>query len=536
MKMKHSGSVGVGRKPLHDARSFDGALPLTDAKPVPEPLCHIREFCAGVPFMLLTFLASAMVISLGIEVPGVVFFVFLISALLVICDDLLVLLFPFLAACISVLQCYDSFDTFIRFAFLAVIPIGALIFHFVYYKTSFRIGKSFSGLVAVAVAVTLGGLFSISTKEYFSPTALYYTLMLGIGMVGIYLLLKSQPRREEGRSERFVLILFLMGMLACFHMFEIYVECMTQNGEVWGAARGIDPSECARFADGMTFSDFVAEFKKNGIFKINSSYFGARLQPSNNLSTFLLISMPTAFLLSMKKSRLFLLSVPITLTAIFLARSRGGIVMAAIEFFFCLLFMALGEKKGAVKGIFIGATALYLLLGIYVTVKIALPSKLISIIAGRTEVRACLIFRSLEDFEEAPLFGKGLGNTANSDLYNGRAGTLPWYHMMIPQIIGSMGTLGIVAYTFRLVTQLRLVWQKRNLMTAMLALSYLGLLLMSQVNPGEFCPLPYGLLATIIFIMIEEEPDAKSNRSEGTQGDAVVAVGIEKNISLSEDT
>ena len=109
-------------------------------------------------------------------------------------------------------------------------------------------------------------------------------------------------------------------------------------------------------------------------------------------------------------------------------------------------------------------------------------------------------------------------------------------NMMIPQIIGSMGTLGIVAYTFRLVTQLRLVWQKRNLMTAMLALSYLGLLLMSQVNPGEFCPLPYGLLATIIFIMIEEEPDAKSNRSEGTQGDAVVAVGIEKNISLSEDT
>ena len=181
--------------------------------------------------MLLTFLAAALMISFGMEVPGAVFFIILISALLVVCDDLMTVLFPLLAVCISVLQCYNSFGTFIKLAFLAVIPVGALIFHFVYSKTSFRVGKSLPGLIAVALAVTFGGLFSIPVKEYFSPTALYYTVMLGVGMVGIYLLVKSQSAPRQGGGERFLFILFLMGMLACFHTFEIYFECLTQNSK-----------------------------------------------------------------------------------------------------------------------------------------------------------------------------------------------------------------------------------------------------------------------------------------------------------------
>lgn len=511
--MKRSETVGADRKVVAGVTPSANAKSPADAKPVPELLRRVRAFCSGVPFMLLTFLAAALVISLGIEVPGAVFFVLLISALLIICDDLMVLLFPILSACIAMLQCYDSFNTFIKLAFLAVIPVGALIFHFVYYKTTFRIGKSFSGLVAVAVAVTFGGLFSIPVKEYFNPTALYYTVMLGVGMIGIYMLVKSQSRHGAERGERFVFILFLMGMLACFHTVEIYVECMTQDGAVWGAARGLEPSCCEQFANGMTFSDFADEFTKYGFFGFNSSYFAARLQPGNNLSNFLLISMPAAFWLSMKKSRFFLLSVPVTIVSIILARSRGGIVMATIELFFCLLLMAVGEKRNKViKGIFIGATALYSLTGIVLIIKFSLPDKIITIIADQVEPRAKLLVRALEDFSEAPVFGKGLGNTANSDLYNGKAGTLPWYHMMVPQIIGSMGTLGLAAYIFRFATQVRLVWQKRSVMTATLALSYLGLLLMSQVNPGEFCPLPYGMIATLIFIMIEEEPDTEARR------------------------
>lgn len=480
-------------------------------KTVPEPLQRIRRFCVSTPFMLMTFAAAALIILFGIEVPGAVFFVLLISVLLIVCDDLMAILFPVLAACIAVLQCYDSFNTFIRLAFLAVIPAGALIFHFVYYKTSFRLGKSFPGLVAVATAVTLGGLFTIPAKEYFSPTALYYTVMLGVGMVGIYLLVKSQSEPKEGNSEKFIFILFLMGMLACFHTFEIYFECMTQGSEEWGMAHGLEKACYMRYVDGMTLSDIVSELSV-GFFGVRSTYLSARLQPGNNLSTFLLISMPSAFFLSMKKSRFFLLSVPLTLFSIFLTRSRGGIVMAFAELFFCLLFMAIAEKRKVTKGIFICATALYFIAGIILAIRFSLYDRLVSLIADQTEARAKLLFRSLKDFSEAPWFGKGLGNLSNRDLYEGKAGTLPWYHMMIPQIIGSMGTLGLVCYIFRFAAQIRLVWQKRSVITATFALSYLGLLLMSQVNPGEFCPLPYGMIATLLFIMIEEEPDSSARK------------------------
>lgn len=36
-----------------------------------------------------------------------------------------------------------------------------------------------------------------------------------------------------------------------------------------------------------------------------------------------------------------------------------------------------------------------------------------------------------------------------------------------------------------------------------LAMCYGGLLIMSQVNPGIFCPLPYTLIGTMIFALLD---------------------------------
>ena len=80
---------------------------------------------------------------------------------------------------------------------------------------------------------------------------------------------------------------------------------------------------------------------------------------------------------------------------------------------------------------------------------------------------------------------------------------MSWYHMMIPQIIGSMGCVGIVAYTLQFIGRFKLVIQKCSYWSLALGISYLGLFLMSQVNPGEFCPIPFGLLAVILFIFQE---------------------------------
>ena len=82
-------------------------------------------------------------------------------------------------------------------------------------------------------------------------------------------------------------------------------------------------------------------------------------------------------------------------------------------------------------------------------------------------------------------------------------GTMIWYHMMVPQVVGSLGLVGMFCYVKQIKDRFRMAFAKRDAYVWILGLSYVGMLLMSQVNPGEFCPLPYELLVVTNFIMIE---------------------------------
>ncbi len=80
---------------------------------------------------------------------------------------------------------------------------------------------------------------------------------------------------------------------------------------------------------------------------------------------------------------------------------------------------------------------------------------------------------------------------------------MAWYHMMIPQIIGSMGLVGVAAYLFQFIGRVKLIFRNYCTWSLCLGISYLGILMMSQVNPGEFCPLPFELLTVLLFILQE---------------------------------
>ena len=115
----------------------------------------------------------------------------------------------------------------------------------------------------------------------------------------------------------------------------------------------------------------------------------------------------------------------------------------------------------------------------------------------------------LLDFRTNPLFGVGIGNTGNSDLYSPVKGAMNWYHMWVAQVVGSLGILGILAYGYQLVDRFILVIKNHKFIFITLFMSYIGLFLMSQVNPGEFCPAPYAMLAVTIFAFIEKKEDDK---------------------------
>ena len=273
--------------------------------------CHIKAFTSRLLlnryYILAEFVSACLIIAFSWEVEGAVAFFWLILAALVLCDDIMSLLPPLLYMSVFLTKCYDSADIFLEYIPLAIPLVLAIAFHLLTNKHKWQIGSNFWGLVSVAVAVTLGGLGTISTSDYFNVTSLYYTVSLGIGMIIVYLFSKAYIKECKGYNiyKKFAGIMYSMGALACFSVFCFYFPNWDMVKET------------------HTLVDF---------------------QSSNNLATILMIAMPFScyFSLNNKKHLLGLLLIYI---AVIFSGSRGGLIMGTVEFFFCLAYLSIFDKN-----------------------------------------------------------------------------------------------------------------------------------------------------------------------------------------------
>ncbi len=450
---------------------------MTDIKyekpnPIAEMGKRFSKFFLNRYFLLSVFCGACIVTVLEKEVIGALIFASLICICLVLCDDIMTTVLPFLLMCVFLTRCYDSADTFIKFIWFAIPLAAAVIFHFIAYRKQFKFGESLWGLFAVAVAISLGGVSWVSGYEYFTPTALYYTFFLGIGMIIFYILLKSQlsAKRDYDVREKLVTFLYITGIFACFMILKHALPMVTLEGGI----------------------KLPYEF-----------------QPSNNLSTFIMFALPCPFLF-VRKNKLHILAPFFMLLCLILTGSRAGVFLGLLEMFICLAVSAIWDKP---------RRFLYVCLSISIIGLFAIfcnrLSEMIYVadfehLVDQDEKRMQLIDRAFDMMTKNPVFGHGLGYWGNFDIYKPKSGAMGWYHMMIPQIIGSLGIVGIIAYLFQAVMHVKIgicsikkaVSEKRAVVITLL-LSYVGVLLMSQVNPGLFCPLPYGLMAMVIFAVID---------------------------------
>ncbi len=433
-------------------------------------------------YTLVLFLLACTITLTNQEINGVIVFLYIASAALILSSRLTDAMLPALLLCVFVTRCYNSADAFIaRIPFFVPVVI-AVVLHFVLYRRKIRIGRSFFGLCAVTVAVTLGGIGTIPPSDYFAGAALYYVFGLGIGMVLFYLLVKANFTEESGREV--ARILYIMGLFACFCVLRFYV------------------------ADWQT----VIETKRF-----------VEFQSSNNLATFLMIAMPIPLFYASRRY-VDALSVLLIYVCTVLTGSRGGLLMGTIEFLVILLAFALLDRRHKVQRILYLSTVV-VFIGVMVALLPTLASffgfssgvggeeatlfdyieKLKGYFFREGEARVRLLERMVEDFKTNPVFGVGIGYTGNSDIYNPVKGAMNWYHMWFAQVIGGLGIVGILAYGYQLVERLIVFIKNRNLLNFTFLLSYLGLFLMSQVNPGEFCPMPYTALGVTFFILMEKK-------------------------------
>ena len=393
--------------------------------------------------------------------PFAVVLILLISAGLLVFKSIQYLNLPFLLLTLLLIFCYDSFSVFVGYIWLLPIVLLSLVVYLWRVRPRFVRGMTFWPLVAVSAATFLGGVGMISAADYFRPVSLGFMVGLGPALIFSYWIMRHELEGALARSH-FLRDLCYWGGTAAAIVFWYVLPLIIDHGALFG-------------------------------FKVP--------QWSNNVSTMLMIALPAS--LAWKNRRVwhyFLLA--LMFAATMLVGSRGGQLFVGVEVVLCCLW-AWRTETDYVKRLWNRTFFVYSLMISGYILSLIIYNGLAAHMITQTESRALLLRRSVEDFFKNPLFGSGIGYRGNADLYNGKTGTIHWYHMLLPQIVGGLGLCGIAAWGYQLYNRVKLSVRALKTTDFGFALSYVGLFLMSQVNPGEFCPVPYAFLAVCAFAALE---------------------------------
>lgn len=457
-----------------------------ERRTAPNFILQLRRLWLSPIFLIALTLLLALFTTLHLEVVGALLSVWLIILILVTSDDVFATTVPFLLLTVLVSSCYDGYALFIPYLPMVAPVLAALLFHFIYYRGQYSIGASFGGLLAVSVATALGGVGVLSARAYFRPAVLYYVLGLGFGMLGLYLLLRAQLKRKRTYDVRALLLygLYLAGLYAVYFTLFYYAERL-----VW----------------------MQDDLKIFGHLRLIS------IQNRNVYGTYLILGLPAPFYLAQKKGPAHLLGALPILLAMMLTGSRGGLLAGGGLFILCMIYLFRRDKKHRV---------LYAaVLGVLAVAGLAASGFLLKFYSFRfeggfivgDEPRVLLLRRAVQDFLAHPVFGVGLGYTGNADIYDPKMFAMNWYHMMIPQIVAGLGILGTLSYLLLFWQRFVLTRKANDALSRALALCYAGLFLMSQVNPGEFCPMPYTLVAVMIFLFLEVHLESEEKVTESAE-------------------
>ena len=432
-------------------------------------LYPFRRFMASDLAVLIPFLFAFVVMLFDAYIPGALGFGVLLTLILIFCDDIVSAFPTFLSALCFIIQAQNTYNKFIVFLPFLIVPVVAGVFHAVVYrnKEHTTMGVLFLPMVLVSITNFLGGLGTITAAEYFSTTSLSYMFALGFMIVIFYWALSGHIGPGKNYTEhmdiRISKMMCAMTLLLILAVFETYAE---------------------------NWSEFTAH---PGILY---------MQWRNNGCTLLMMALPFTFFMALQKFPYILLSVG-SMIAMVLSGSRGGLIMGGIEFVILLiLFLFLDKEHRKIIGL-IALSFIFLIAA-------ALP-KLISFMSytsgrftsmSQYNIRLGLWKRSILDFKANPIFGRGLGYTGNRDIHPSKTATLCWYHSSLPQVWGSFGLVGIAAYGYQFLTRLRFLKSRPSLFGRTVLMSFIGLELMSLVNPGIFAPV-YPIILTALFIIVE---------------------------------
>lgn len=449
---------------------------------------QIRKFLLSDRWLAVLFVVSAVFACLHSFFPngqfqiwGTVVLAYITAGVFVLSGDIMAMLIPLLFTYLIAMRCYNSLSSFLSIAWVLVPLVFAVLFNVIAYRKKLSIkGSQFKPMLFVSVAVTVGGVGFISAKEYFAGPALYHMLGMGFAMLLIYCFLyaKIDTNNEYSLIDKLTKIMVWIGLFASFMVFAHYII------------------------------NINTVIDKGGIFFIRWR---------NNASTILMMAMPFAFLRGNKKSYATIFGF-IYYLAMLLTGSRGGMIFGSIEIVMCIVMFVLYDRRRRLAYAIICCCILFGILTFLPQITQFLNytfKRLFNVLndfllgGEDTETRVRHYARGIEDFLNHPVFGTGLGYMGNRDIFKNKAGALCWYHCEPIQVAASFGVFGIVAFVYQFIKRNVLIWKKATLFNMTVFLSYISLEMMSLVNPGILCPVPYLLLVTLFLVVVEKCDDGE---------------------------
>ncbi|MBE6754030.1 MAG: O-antigen ligase family protein [Ruminococcaceae bacterium] len=420
-------------------------------------------------FVPLQAAVAAAAICTGLNMVGCILFVALVFLLLLFSDDILAVLCPVMIAVMTATSYYDNYYEMLEYIWLLIPVAAALIFNIFVYRGKFVKGRFLLPTAAVSVVLLVGGIGTIPVAEYFSGTALYYTLGLGVALLLLYLFISQRiPRiRQYNAVERLAELMYAMAILAALLIICFYVSR-------WS----------------ILSKDFHTPF----------------ISYRNFCTTMMLFGLPMSCLF-IRRRPIHFVGLVFIYAAMLLGGSRSGLLFGTLELGMCLVYIYINnpEHRKLYRRIAAVCILPVLALGGFLvyTIFLSAGGRFGTHIIKPTEARVSFYPQGVRDFLEKPILGWGLGNMKNGDIYTGVPGSIIFYHNSVLQILASLGLVGGAAYLYQFIVRLRLLRQLRRTDGYVMLLPYIGVLLMSQTNPGLFCPLPTGLLLILMFAVLE---------------------------------
>lgn len=444
----------------------------------------IRKFLVSNEWMALLFVITALIACFSsaypgkqIEIYGTVFLAYITGFVFLFSGDILTMLTPMMFTYLIAIRCYNSLATFMGMIWLAIPLIAMILFNIVVYGIEISAkGSQFKPMMFVSVAVIMGGAGFISAEDYFAGSSIYHMLGMGFAMVLVYCFFyaKIDVKNEYSLIDRLTRLMVVVGIFATFMVIVHYIFNLQLAAD------------------------------KGGIFFIRWR---------NNLSTILMMATPFAFFKANKKPYMILFGF-LFYIAMLLTGSRGGMLFGAIELVMCIVMFFLYDRKRRLTYVIVCGCIVFAALILLPQLTHFLSNTLERLfkvlnqflLGGdeNPETRVKHYARGLEDFINQPLFGTGLGYMGNRDIFKNKDGAMCWYHCEPIQIAASFGILGIVAFIYQFIKRNALIWKKATLFNMTIFLSYISLEMMSLVNPGILCPVPYLMLITLFLVIVEK--------------------------------